>query len=185
MRYNFLSNGGACITVPSPSVTPEMVLEAAILNVGEEIVRSRLRIMSYTPSTGHPSIVDISGGSLEESLKIQENVAAEVKKNNLPVLWIMSIDTYETFAFKDKALIANYIVQGTAKLRQSDDVMLVFGKPSTSSIQLLSDNCDVHLRLEEVNGALILYAVRPPTSAYGVTYEFASGYPQVHLTRMM
>ncbi len=189
MRFNFMLNGGTCLAVPSSDITPEMILAATIPYVGEEVVRTRFRIMSYMPSHEHHSIVDVRGKDMEDSLKTQSDVLRQfslsLKGTKAPNLSVLSIDTYETFASKDRPLIGNYIVQGTAMQRQSGDVLMAFAKPSTSSLQVLSDNCDIHLKFEEVNGALILYAKKPPTSAYGVSYDVSQGYPEVRLARIM
>ena len=134
----------------------------------------------------HPSILDVRGKGIEEEFNIQAKAVQEMKrKNGRETLWILSMDTYESFSDKDKSAMGRYIARGTAMCREFGDVVVMLAKPSTYSLQLISDNCDIHLKLEEVNGSLIMFGKRPPTSSYGLTYDFDKGYPKVLLTRIM
>jgi KaiC/GvpD/RAD55 family RecA-like ATPase len=187
IRANFLLNGGSCLVVPAPPTTARMVLDTTIPYVGDDIVRSRLRVVSYTPTTPHPSVVDVSNKSLEEVFNIQAKTVQDLKRqsNNAGTLCILNMDIFESFAGVAKSSMGSYIVRGGSMIREFGDVLVMLAKPGTESIQLISDNCDMHLKLEEVNGSLVMYGKRPPTNPYGIKYDFSEGYPRVILTRIM
>ena len=187
LMCNFVMNGGTCMVVPSLPTTPQMVLDVFVPYVEEELTRSNLRIISFMRTIENPSIVEVVGKPPEEAYDIQQKTARELKgpEGRTPTLWLLSMDTYETFGGSDQSAMASFIARGTASLRQYGDVIVMQAKSSTAARQFLSDNCDLHLKLEEVDGSLIMYAKRPPTNAYGVAYNFDRGYPQVRLTRIM
>jgi KaiC/GvpD/RAD55 family RecA-like ATPase len=185
MRCNFILNGGACITVPANPITPEMVISGTVPYAGEKLTKSRLRVMSYVSSARHPSVVDVRGLSAEDEFEIQERVARRLKRGNRPILWILSMDTYETFAGGEQKSLADFMARGTAMIRESGDATIMLAKPSTYNIQKLSDNCDLHLKIEEKDGQMLLYAKRPPTEIYGLNYDFSMGFPSVTLAKVM
>ena len=187
---NFILNGGTCVVVPPPHITPQMVLDYESPLIGEELVKSRMRVMSYLKLESnhhHPSLVDLSGKTAEEAYDIQMRAAMDLKANNPnnATAWFLSMDTYEAFGGTNKSTNASLLAHGTAALRQYGDVNFMLAKASTSSLQPLSDNCDIHLKLEAVDRSLIMLSKRPPTAAYAVNYDYRRGYPQVLLKRII
>ena len=187
MCANFLMNGGSCLAILPPQVSPRMILDDAIQYVGDDIVNSSLRIISYIPTFQHSSIIDVSGKSSEEVYNIRARAVRDMKLRSVKkhTLWILSMDTYESFSSNVGPSVARDIARSASAIRNQGDVVVSLTKPGTSNTQLLSDNCDVHLKLEEVNGSLILYGKRPPTNPYGVTYDYSAGYPKVFLTEII
>ncbi|MGI0091577.1 MAG: gas vesicle protein GvpD P-loop domain-containing protein [Nitrososphaerales archaeon] len=186
ITLNFLLNGGTCLIVPSSQTTPEMILDGLSPYVDDQLLKSRVRISSYIKSIDHPSIVSLEGLSTNEAYEAQQKTALHIKgDNHLPTLWLLSMDTYETFSRGDAGNLPSYMARGTAQLRQYGDVTMMLAKSSTKNLQIISDNCDLHIKLEEVDGCLVMFAKRPPSSPYGVSFDFSKGYPGVLLTRVM
>ncbi len=188
MVCNTLLNGGTCFALPSPPVTPQMILRSIGSHVDEELIKARMRISTYVkPSIHHQSMIDLSAKSPEQVYQMQQKAIIDLKvaNGNAPTLWFMSMDTYEAFGGSRPSDNASFIARGTAALRQNRDVLVMLAKPSTNALQLLSDNCDMHLMLEEVDGSLVLYAKRPPTEPHAVSCDFSKGFPSIGLTKLM
>jgi KaiC/GvpD/RAD55 family RecA-like ATPase len=186
VQANVLLDGGSCIAVPPMVVSSRSLLEGTQALVGDEVTRSRMRIMSYAATTfKHPSIVDLSRAKRGETYQLQQDTATKVKQEEAPTLWVLSIDTYETYADPERGATASYFARGSQARRETGDVGILIANPNAGSLQTLSNNCDVHLMLEEKDGALLLYSKRPPSDLYSVNYDYSKGYPRVSLKQMV
>jgi len=45
----------------------------------------------------------------------------------------------------------------------------------------LSDICDIHLMIDELHGASVVYLVKPPTQLMDLNYDYSEGFPKVRL----
>jgi KaiC/GvpD/RAD55 family RecA-like ATPase len=177
---NFLANGGACVSLPGGGVTPDMVVKVVESFFPNKVVDSSFRIASLTEDDGHHSfMLDRTSASdafemfYEEVRKINDN-------GKRPCVELVGVDALESvFSPEDlvKAMIpeAQYVKQfGSAKLN--------IVRSGTRSKQVMSDRCDLHLKMDEIDGSLVLYSVKPPSQFYGVCYDYSLGRPLVRLT---
>lgn len=79
-------------------------------------------------------------------------------------------------------ILGQYFQRGAAMARQGGDIGLLIVKHSTKSNESLADLCDIHLKLEEIDGALVIYSLKPPSRICHMRYDFSLGFPQVKLT---
>ncbi|MHB2035690.1 MAG: hypothetical protein ACYCPW_02990, partial [Nitrososphaerales archaeon] len=79
-------------------------------------------------------------------------------------------------------VLGQYYQRGAALTRQGGDVGLLIAKHSTKSNDMLADLVDTYLKLDEIDGALVIYALKPPSRIYQVEYDYSRGYPDVRLT---
>jgi hypothetical protein len=74
-----------------------------------------------------------------------------------------------------------YAVQAENEM-QGGDAAILIAKHSTKSTDMLADLVDIYLKLDEIDGALVIYALKPPSRIYHVEYDYSRGYPNVQLT---
>ena len=129
----------------------------------------------------------MSGRTPEEAYNIQHKAANDLRAahGNKPLVWFLSMDTYEAFGGSERSSDASFMARGTAVMKQHGDVTFALVKPSTSALQPVSDNCDIHLKFEAIDNSLVMYSKRPPSEPYVLIYDFSSGYPQVILNRII
>jgi hypothetical protein len=44
---------------------------------------------------------------------------------------------------------------------------------------------DYHLKMQNINGTLTIYGIKPFTNVYGATFTFPRGFPQLSLTQVV
>jgi KaiC/GvpD/RAD55 family RecA-like ATPase len=185
IRCNFLVNGGCIFATASGGSTSRLILDAMKLHVDPALMESRVTIVSEREVAEQSSVTRVSEQTLETRSKAISGVIRELKgiKANRPCCLTLSIDGEELRRGSRAAL--KLALDVLAKVRATGDVAIALVTPSTTITQSLSDVCDLHLQLEEVNGCLLLYGKRPPTILHAVTYDYSNGYPQVQLTPLV
>jgi len=128
-----------------------------------------------------PWFFKLHGKSLESDHEIFWQKVNEVKGGlDKPCFVFMGIDTIE-YTYGNQELMRE-LMTAIQKIREYRDAMFVGVKQGSKIKQQLSDVSDVHLKIDEVEGASILYLVKPPSALMHLTYDFSQGYPTVKLT---
>lgn len=184
IRCNFLMNGGCSFALPTGGVTPQMVLDMIRPHIEEGMIEASVRTAAYGEPIAHPSFISLRYKSLDEAIEASWRAIDKIKGDaRRPCFTFIGMDIVELISGPSLAL--KIIPSVMAKLRASEDVSIHMVKPGGTITQALSDVCDMHLKLVEVNGCMLLYGVRPPTLLNAVTYDYSKGYPQVLLTPIM
>ena len=128
-----------------------------------------------------PWFFKLHGKSLESDHEIFWQKVNEVKGGlDKPCFVFMGIDTIE-YTYGNQEIMRE-LMTAIQKVREYRDAMFVGVKQGSKIKQQLSDVSDVHLKIDEVEGASILYLVKPPSALMHLTYDFSQGYPTVKLT---
>ena len=72
--------------------------------------------------------------------------------------------------------------RGAAMTAQYGDVIINVVKHTTVNKEALEDLSDICLRLDQIEGAMVLYSTKPPSRIHHVEYSHRRGYPEVGLT---
>lgn len=180
---NFIANGGCCMVLPTAGATLEMVQQERLNFLPRRTVESSLRIADFgnmAPKDTPFFQLDPTSTSkaFERFVEVQEKLA-RVDDRRRPVLTIVGIDTVE-MVYGDDAV--GVYQRGAVMTKSYGDVLLYMAKHSTRARGILADLADVHLKLDEINGALVLYSLKPPSRLHHVRYDYDKGYPSVTLT---
>ena len=92
----------------------------------------------------------------------------------------MGIDTIE-YTYEDLDIMRP-LMTAIQNVREYRDIMMFGVKPGSQVKQKLSDVSDLHMKIDEVEGASILYLLKPTSGLMHLTYDFSQGYPTVKLT---
>ena len=181
---NFIANGGCTAFLPALGVPPEMVHEAHLSILPKEIVESSLRIAHFgeTPATD-ACFFQLDPSSLSKSFDMFWQVVGQLTKvgeGRRPNLTILSIDRLEMMFGHE--YITPIFSRGPAMTRYYGDATIFIAKHSTSGKDTLADATTMHLKLDEIDGALVIHSVRPPSRIHKVSYDYSQGYPSVKLT---
>jgi len=181
---NFIANGGCTAFLPVLGVSPEMVDEAHLSILPKEIVESSIRIAHFgeTPATD-TCFFQLDPSSLSKSFDMFWQVVGQLTKvgeGRRPNLTILSIDRLEMMFGHE--YITPIFARGPAMTRYYGDATIYIAKHSTTGKGTLADATTMHLKLDEIDGALVIHSVRPPSRIHKVSYDYSQGYPSVKLT---
>jgi hypothetical protein len=120
--------------------------------------------------------------SLIEPVGVQgeKQTAGEVTRRRRPVLTFVAMDTLESVFGYEK--LSSYSLQGASRTRRLEGAGILIAKHSTRLKERLSDSVDTYLKLDQIDGALVIYSLKPPSQIYHVAYDYGSGFPKVKLT---
>mgnify|MGYP000619080595 CR=1 FL=1 len=108
-------------------------------------------------------------------LSVVRNLQERVKK---PILTFISLDTLErTFGVKGALNLLDNFLKISEETNLISSILYIAGSES-SLLRSVANSVDIHLVFRDVDGALVLYGVRPVTCLYGVTVDEKG----VHLT---
>jgi KaiC/GvpD/RAD55 family RecA-like ATPase len=181
IRCNFLGQGGCSVAIPSGEVAPERIGRDAYPYLDRKVIESSLRIAHFEAAPEDPWFFKLQGKSLETDHIILWQKVDEVKGGlGKPCFVFIGMDTIEyTYGNQD---IMRELMTAVQKVREYKDALFVGVKQGSKFKQQLSDVSDLHLKIDEVEGASILYLVKPPSTLMHLTYDYSQGYPTVRLT---
>ena len=185
---NFLLNGGCDAVVPTSGLVPESVKESRSRHLPKEIVESGLRVGHFgETSSNDPCFFKLDPDSISKTyemfFKQVETIRVrpgDVSGRRRPCLFAVGVDRLEAI-FGDEVL-GQYYQRGAAVTLQGGDVAIYVAKHATKSNEKLADLVDTYLKFDEIDGVLVLYALKPPSRIYHVEYDYSRGYPNVGLT---
>lgn len=185
---NFLLNGGCNALIPTSGLIPESVKESRLRYLPKEIVETSLRIGHFgETSSDDPCFFKLDPSSMSKTYELffkeVERIRVcpgDVSGRRRPCLFGVGVDKLEAI-FGDEVL-AQYYQRGAALTRQGGDAGILIAKHSTKSNDKLADLVDTYLKLDVIDGALVVYSLKPPSRIYHVEYDYSRGYPNVKLT---
>jgi KaiC/GvpD/RAD55 family RecA-like ATPase len=179
---NMLATGGCNVAIPNADAMPDTALGLVSPYISESIVKSSLRIGIYGEFHQHPCLFALDPSSAAKTYEIFWRVVQSVKGSEemRPCRWYIGVDALEALYGTDDIL--KYTMMSIHKVKHYNDFLTLVAKDRTQTKQLLSDLADTHVKFEEVNGALLLYSIKPVSQTYNVDYDYICGYPSPKLT---
>lgn len=186
INSNFLAQGGCAIHIPSAGVTAEMIKESSLRDLNKSLVTSNLRVATIEALSSDPCFFEFEGSSPEGDPERFWTKIYEIKANIKPCFISIGADTlehvYGAHSEKYDNIVMKFILTSIRRARNSKDSIWINVKSGSRSKQQLSDMCDIHLKLEEVDGASLLYLIKPESGLMHMTYMFSEGHPRLALT---
>ncbi len=166
--------------LPSREFAPPMIPPLVDRYLGEGDGEGKLRVIELYPTEvdgGDPYQLGVEGDPIGNYLKW------DVMKFNFqdvtgPALNIMSYDALEMVSAKVVDDMRDYYTD----LRQSGNVDLSVARASVRSTDRIADIAQLHLKLQKVHGALVLYGERPHTELLHLSMDRSEGLPRLWLT---
>jgi KaiC/GvpD/RAD55 family RecA-like ATPase len=187
--WNFLATGAGVVYIPESGVDHAAFwTRSAEIGFSDDLLGRRLRICifgSENEDERWPYTFKVEGKSIEEDLNRCFGVVEELRRETgRPVLFIVGADRLLARYGSDEAVRAlNSCVTVT---RESGGLLILVLKPGYPWVsEVLSALADVHLRLVEKHGALLIYGLKPRVRLHFVEMDTERGYPQPKLTAVM
>jgi KaiC/GvpD/RAD55 family RecA-like ATPase len=162
---NFMANGGCSITLPSVGINPARAKGMGLRRFTPEVINSSLRILHFNSEVSDPCFVRLDGTSIEKTLEIVRSVAFSLKGSEQRSCFIyLGMEMMEYLFGSEK--LGGVGIEINQELKKTGDAA-IFGLKSGSALtSKLSNSCDIHLKLDQVDGALMLFSVKPPSRVY-------------------
>jgi hypothetical protein len=181
---NFVYQEKSVCISPLAGVSPkEIKLNAFLYGFGNELNRlTRVLVKANKqPITDEEHIVTLEIKRSEDAERLMEEITKLRKKTNQPVLHFMGYNTLETWYGKER--LPELISNEAKDAADNSELAIAIGKYSTSDMNKhLGDASTIHLKIEEIYGSMVLYALKPRKELYNLEIDVSRGYPAIKLT---
>ncbi|MBN1109194.1 MAG: hypothetical protein JXA45_00385 [Methanomassiliicoccales archaeon] len=167
---NFAAAGRGVLWVPlresaGPDVRGELEKMVPLETLGR-VVRM-VEPASRMDLDSGPFMLPVEGGQVAQDLR-WKNVAYSLDSASPPFLSLMGLDSLESIYGGE---VMEGLVEHLAEVRRNGGAFVGFTSPTTRSTARLADLATVHLRVERVGGAVIVYGNKPFTECHALTVE--------------
>lgn len=170
LMVNFAAQGHPVFIVPAQGMSSYQIRRTLAAHLGREALE-RVKIVDYGPvAKKEPYMINLKGRDVEEDMEELWKRILEEQVEARPTMSVVGFDTIEYIYGPEEGL--RVLGLDVARVRNLGDVRINIARPSMRIIRQLSDVADIHLRIDERDGVLFIYGVKPHTPLYGM--EFAS-----------
>jgi hypothetical protein len=165
---NFASQRRGVIWLPMKQVSAEAVRSQLTRAVHPNLFDKCIRIpeMAYQAEQSASNfILHVEGSDAGADLK-WETVTYSLKTADMPFLTLLGFDTLESI-YGDGVM--DGLTEHIAALKRSGGIFVALTSPSTRSNKKLVDLSTMHLKLERIDGVLMLYGEEPYTECNAVS----------------
>jgi len=168
---SFASSGNGVAWIPSRKAGYDVLHDRISAKIGESHFERNVRIFeqSSVSSADIPYLITIEGNKPLIDLK-WDTIEFNLRQSSAPFLSLLGFDILESMygATAESGLIDG-LVEHVGEIRRGRHVMVAqVLSSSTSYLQWLSDISLTHIKLENVEGTVMLYGVKPYTPFYGM-----------------
>jgi len=183
--WNFLSRGAGVFVIPSSGVGYNMIWKcSAESGLPKEMLNRYLRICIFRPLAAkkEPYVFEVQGKNVDEDYQKCLDVVTEMQEETRqPLLSIIGVDKLLAhYGTNDTLRMLN---SGATLVREYEGLLLLLLKPGYPRIsEILNAIAEIHLKMIQKHGALLLYGMKPRTRLHFVEMDVTEGYPQPKLT---
>jgi hypothetical protein len=177
---NFARQGRGVAYVPPRKVAAEDVREALLPYVGEDAFDAAVRVFEAAPLgslEGTRNALPMEGSSVETDLK-WSTVQYHLESAEQPFLSLVAFDTLEAVYGGD---VVSELTGHLTAVRKAKDLFVGVTTPHSDSAEAVANLASVHLRMENVDGAILLYGEKPFTAFHTLVFDTSQGVPRARL----
>ncbi len=183
MAANFINQGGTAFIIPYSIFSSQNEAESLKAYVGDQVLREKVRIAEFNQALPDEKWRVKLSGKLTEDLASFNNAWNEL--GAISSARMMKYDFDKTVQLYGEALGLPGLAEIGAGIRDSGALSIgVISRPTSFREELLRA-VDYHLKMQTVNGSLLIYGVKPITNVHGVRFGFERGYPRLSLTEIV
>jgi KaiC/GvpD/RAD55 family RecA-like ATPase len=177
---NFVRKQRGVAYVPPRRAAADDVRDVLRRYVGPEALDRYLRIFEAAPLgtlESSAGALQMEGDDVETDLR-WSTIQYHLGEAKSPILSLMAFDTLEAVYGPD---VASRLTGHLAPIRTSKDVFVGLVLADSPSADALANLASVHLRIENVEGSILLYGEKPYTPFHSLSYGVEKGFPQARL----
>ena len=178
---NFASLGRGVAYVPSQRGTAETVHEWLAPYLGPGVFDQHVRVFESSPLgslEGSKNALHLEGANVDTDLK-WSNVEYRLPNSKHPFLSYLAFDTLESVYGES---VLEQLTGHISSIRRNHDVLIGKVSPLTKSTQKLANLAHIHLKVQNVNGSILLFGQKPYTGLFNLSFSDENGLPRAVLT---
>ena len=178
---NFAALGRGVAHVPPRKGSMDILREIVSPHLDAGVFEQNVRVFETTSLGGMEvpkGALHMEGSNVDTDLK-WSNVEYHLPKSQHPFLSLMSFDTLES-VYGPGVLEA--LSGHIAAVRRERDLFVGLTTPLVASSQKLASMASQHVRVDNLDGSIVLYGEKPHTELYNLAFSYANGVPKAVLT---
>lgn len=184
IRSNFVNQGGSCFSVSTGTFSSESQADSLRPYVGDKVLEERVRIVEFNHSQlpTKPWILKPKGHQMSD-LSDTYNAWNALRGKSTSMMVTFSFDKLVQVYGEDLTLRGfNEIEEG---LRDENTFSVGISSRSSKLRDEFLRQADYHLKLQDWDGCLLVYGVKPATHLQAATFNFEKGYPSLDLVEIV
>src|SRR6266849_7747051 len=183
MAANFINQGGTAFIIPYSIFSSQNDAESLKAYVGDSVLNERVRIAEFNQVLPDEKWRVKLTGKLLEDLAVFNNAWNEL--GAISSARLMKYDFDKTVQLYGETLGLPGLSEIGAGIRDSGALSIgVISRPTSFREELLRA-VDYHLKMQTINGSLLIFGVKPITNVHGMRFGFERGYPRLSLTEIV
>jgi KaiC/GvpD/RAD55 family RecA-like ATPase len=178
---NFAALGRGVAYVPAQKSSTEIVRDWLGPHLHEGAFDERVRVFESSPLgmlEGGKNALHMEGSNVDADLK-WSNVEYRLPGSKHPYLSFVAFDTLES-VYGDH--VFEQMTGHLSAVRRSRDLFIGHVSPMTKTTPKLATLAHVHLRVQNVNGSVLLFGQKPYTELFNLTLTYPHDAPKIVLT---
>jgi KaiC/GvpD/RAD55 family RecA-like ATPase len=168
---NFAYRGNGVAWVPPRKANPVLLHDRISQMIGEVKFEENVRIFEHDPEAENdlPYLVPLEGNNFQSDLK-WETLEYNFSASSPPYLSLMGMDVIESmYGRSNSNELLDGLVEHVGGIRKGGHIFVAQAlSSSTEYLQWLSDISMLHIKLENIEGTVMLYGIKPYTQFYGI-----------------
>ncbi len=181
---NFAGLGRGAAVVPPRKGSLDLLKEAAEPYLEPGAFDQHVRVFEATSlggMEGAKGALHMEGSSVDTDLK-WSNVEYHLPKSQHPFLSLISFDTLEAVYGPG---VLEQLSGHIAAVRRQRDILVATSTPLATSTPRIASLASKHVRVENLDGSIVLYGEKPFTGLHDLSFTFESGHPAAVLTPIL
>lgn len=166
MICNFLNQGYGVAVIPPQGISAKTLESLLKTHVDSQVLQQNSKIVDYRVAgeglSVPPNVLPLRGEYIVEDMKRFWDATTELReKTGKPVLSIVGYDTLE-YIYGTKEVL-KILGEDIARIRNFEDLRINLVRPMIQAAEQLGAIAHMHLKICQINGAVFIYGVKPPT----------------------
>ncbi len=171
MVANFAYKNSGVAWIPSRKASYDILHDRISAMIGEDRFERNVRIFEQSSSapTDIPYLISLEGNKLLTDLK-WETIEYNLMESSHPFLSLLGFDILESmYGYENDKGLLDGLVEHVGAIRRGKHVMVAQALSSSKLyLQWLSDISLMHIKMENIEGTVMMHGMKPYTQFYGM-----------------
>ena len=178
---NFANQGHGVAILPPRGISAHRIKYHLVPPLEDETFNRYVRVVDFGDDDKDPHVLALKGKSVEEDLETFWSAVSKLRElTGKTVLSVVGVDSVEYMYGREEGL--KILGRDITLIRNREDVRINFVRPTIAIADQLRALVDIYLKVDEIDGALFLYGVKPKTPIYSFDVLTQRGLSEVKLT---
>lgn len=181
---NFTCQNRGVALMPSKRAPAETIEAEIIPYIGEDTFENNVRVYEATEFgslEGSKNTIQLEGRDLANEMK-WNTVEYNLQSANHPFMSLIAFDTLESTYDED---VIEKLTPHLTSIRRNKDIFVGLLIPTDESTDKLANVAHIHLKIENLDGSVVLFGEKPHTELFALSFDVSKGYPKARLTSIV